>query len=301
MSPGTAAAEFGPDVLARELAPWLAHGATTVVVALSGGADSAALLAAAAALAAREPRLRLRALHVNHGLEGAQPLAAAARAAAAALEVPLTVLSIQLDVATGESLEAAARDARHAAFASALAPGELLLTAHHREDQAETLLLQLLRGAGPRGLAAMPLDAPLGAGRLLRPLLDVPRAALRRYLATTALVWHDDPMNADPAFDRNYLRGVVWPLLAARWPAAATTLSRSAAHLAAAQQLLDASSATLYEGMCQGAALLIEPLRRLPAAQRRELLRYWLHTRGLPLPSTRRLLGFQREIGRAHV
>ena len=295
MSPGAHVADFGSDSLAAALAPWRARGPLQCVIALSGGADSAALLAAAARLAVRDSGLSLRALHIDHGLLGARPLAAAAAAAAAQFGVPFEVRRIRLEVVAGESLEAAARAARYAAFAAELAPGEALLVAHHREDQAETLLLQLLRGAGLRGLAAMPVEAALGAGLLLRPLLAVPRQALRSYVAATGVPWHEDPMNADPAFDRNYLRNVLWPPLSARWPAAAATLSRSAAHLAAAQQLLDESSAGLCAQLQRGEALPVAPLRQLAAAQRRELLRYWLHSRGLPLPSTRRLLGFERE------
>ena len=288
---------FDASALGRRLAPLLDAGRVpALVVALSGGVDSVALLGAAAELAAATAGLKLRAIYVDHGLEAAAPLAAAARAAAAALGVPLTELAVRIATDRGESIEAAARTARYAAFATALAPGESLVTAHHREDQAETLLLQLVRGAGLPGLAAMPAAARLGPGALLRPLLDVPRRALRAYALARGLPWHEDPMNADPRYDRAYLRTTVWPLLEARWPAAATTLGRSAAHLAAAQRLLDEASADYVRPLERGAALSIAGLRQLPAERRAEVLRYWLRSRRLPVPPARRLALLEAEV-----
>jgi tRNA(Ile)-lysidine synthase len=293
---------FDAPELGRRLEPLIgAAGEAALVVALSGGADSVALLAAATELcaarrAAPEPRLRLRAIYVDHGLTAAAPLAAAASAAAERLGVPLVVLRVEVETGHGESVEAAARTARYAALAAALAPGECLLTAHHREDQAETLLLQLVRGAGLRGLAAMPAAARLGHGSLLRPLLDVPRAALRSYAASRGLAWHEDPMNADPRFDRAYLRGTLWPLLEARWPAAAATIARSAGHLASAQRLLDEASADHLRALGRGPALSIAGLKELSPERRTELLRYWLRSRRLPLPPARRLALLAEEV-----
>ncbi|MBS0375148.1 MAG: tRNA lysidine(34) synthetase TilS [Proteobacteria bacterium] len=294
-------AGFGPEVLARALEPLLSPGAETALcVGLSGGADSAALLAAAVQLArAPSPRhapFRLRALHVDHGLVAAAPLAVAARALCARLGVALAERRVEVRGARGASLEAAAREARHAAFAAELAPGECLVTAHHREDQAETLLLQLLRGAGLPGLAAMPAAARLGPGWLLRPLLAVPRAALRDYAAAEHLDWHEDPMNADQRFDRAYLRAALWPLVEARWPGAARALARTATHLATAQAELDEHSAEYLATLEQAGSLSVAGLAALPAARRAEVLRYWLRRLGLPPPSTRRLAGLAREV-----
>jgi tRNA(Ile)-lysidine synthase len=288
---------FGPSELARRLAPLVgAERVPALVVALSGGVDSVALLGAAAELAAATAGLTLRAIYVDHGLEAAAPLAAAAAAAAAALGVPLEVLAVRIATDRGESIEAAARSARYAAFAGALAPGEALVTAHHREDQAETLLLQLVRGAGLPGLAAMPAAARLGSGWLLRPLLEVPRAALRAYAAGRGLPWHEDPMNTDPRYDRAYLRATVWPLIEARWPAAAVTLGRSAAHLAAAQRLLDEESADYVKSLERGPALSVAGLRQLAPERRAEVLRYWLRSRRLPVPPARRLALLEDEV-----
>lgn len=305
---------FGPDLLATRLA---ALGATAeplrLTVALSGGADSAALLHALARLA-REPDPRLRtphdappfrvqaldAIHVDHGLQAAAgALRDAAHRIAVACAVPLQVLEVRVDVA-GEGVEAAARAARYAALARALVPGAWLVTAHHLEDQAETLLLQLLRGAGLRGLAAMPAIAPLGRGSVARPLLDVPRTALVAYARGAGLAWHEDPMNADPRYDRAYLRAEVWPRLTARWPAAATTIARTAAHAATAQRLLDAQAEADLGPVERGDALHVPSLLALPDERRAAALRHWLVVRrGLRLPPARRLALVDRELLRA--
>src|SRR5271169_4561931 len=167
------------------------------VVALSGGADSAALLSATAALAADLRSLPLRAVHIDHGLQAA---AAEFRAACVSLcerlGVPLTVIAVRVDAESGVSLEAAARTARYAALAAALTPKECLLTAHHREDQAETLLLQALRGAGVKGLSAMPACRVFAAGWHVRPLLEVAQSELLQFGTQKSI----DPMNTDLRF-----------------------------------------------------------------------------------------------------
>ncbi|HXQ64799.1 MAG TPA: tRNA lysidine(34) synthetase TilS [Steroidobacteraceae bacterium] len=289
---------FSPEVLARHLAPLIGESRPQrLAVALSGGADSAALLHAVAALAGADPGLTVRAIHVDHGLSAAAaPLAAAAAAVAAATRVPLCSLTVVVDTGGGLGIEAAARAARYAALASALEPGECLLSAHHREDQAETLLTQLLRGAGLKGLAAMPAAATLGGGRLLRPLLEVPRRALRAYALAARLPFSEDPMNADVRFDRAYLRRELWPILTGRWPEAARTIARTAGHLARAQALLDQASAEQLAHLARGPALSIAGLLELPEARRAELLRYWLGRLGLPAPPARRLAVVEREL-----
>ena len=293
---------FGPELLAARLAPLCAAaGPVALAVAASGGADSAALLHACAALARAEPRYRVRALHVNHGLQpAAAGLEAAARAAAAAAGLDVTVLEVAVAAADPAGLEAAARAARYAALFGALAPAEALLTAHHREDQAETLLLQLVRGAGLRGLAAMPAGVLRGSHALLRPLLEVPRAALLDYAREHGLTWFEDPMNADPRYDRAWLRSGLWPTLVARWPAAPLTLARAAAHLAEAQALLDEHAAEDLARVASGPALAVAPLLALSPARRAALLRYWLvRERGLRAPAARRLALIERELLRA--
>ena len=166
----------------------------------------------------------------------------------------------------------------------------MLLTAQHQDDQAETVLLQLLRGAGLHGLAAMPPLREWRGGWQARPLLEHTRKALAAYAADHGLQWMEDPSNADPRFDRNYLRQQVMPLLRARWPGMAKTLSRSSAHLANSADLLDAylqadlDACSDSHGQLQVSSLLeLVPVRRLA------VLRHWLKAQGAPMPDTRRL------------
>ncbi|WP_037045475.1 tRNA lysidine(34) synthetase TilS, partial [Pseudomonas sp. BAY1663] len=184
----------------------------------------------------------------------------------------------------GRQLERAAREARYAAFADCLGEGELLLTAQHRDDQAETLLFRLLRGAGVRGLAAMPAERGLGRGRLLRPLLDISRAQLEAYAHSHGLDWIEDPSNRSLDHSRNYLRQRVMPELRQRWPRAAASMARTAAHMAEAQVLLD-ELAVQDLGPAQGPShfdwlplpsLALPPLRVLTPARQRNALRHWL-------------------------
>lgn len=258
-------------------------------LALSGGLDSSVLLQTLAQLRARAG-FRLRALHVDHGLHAASGRwAAAARASARKLRVPCAVVRVRISPKRGESLEAVARRERYAALLGRLRDGETLLTAHHLDDQLETLLLALMRGSGVRGLAAMAPCTQIGGARLLRPLLPVSRLQLERYARARGLSCSEDPSNADERFDRNYLRRQVLPRLRARWPAAAVTAGRSAAHLAEAQALLEAAARCAADAAADGAALRVSVLRALPAAARRNVLRYWLGERGVQLPDHRRL------------
>jgi tRNA(Ile)-lysidine synthase len=290
---------FGPGTLAAALEGTLpGWPAGRLAVALSGGPDSAALLAAAAALVKRQPSLELRAVHVDHGLQAAAAdFVTTARSQALAAGVQLTVLKVAVEEDAADGIEAAARRARYAALAGALRPGEALLTAHHREDQAETLLLQLLRGAGPRGLAAMPSSAALGAGVHLRPCLGVAREALASCAAATGWPTSTDPMNGDPRFDRAYLRSAVLPLVAARWPAWAATVARAARHFGTAQQVLDEVAAADLDGLEADGALDAAALSALPAARRDLALRHWLQRAGIRPPSAARLAALDEVLG----
>jgi tRNA(Ile)-lysidine synthase len=186
-------------------------------------------------------------------------------------------------------VEEAAREARYAAWREELAPGEILLAAQHADDQVETLLLALLRGAGPAGLAAMPRSAALGRGLLLRPLLDQPRSALLDHAGQHSLTWVDDPSNQQLRFDRNYLRTEVVPRLRQRWPALAQTISRSARHCAmAAASLADATASDLDQA-ADGAGLDMTVLRRWPRTRQLAVLRAWFSREGLRSPETRHL------------
>ena len=280
---------FGPQWLQRRLSELLpGFPDIALCVAFSGGCDSTALIAALAQLA-RPPRA-LRALHIDHRLQPqSRRWSAHCRRIARRLRVPLTVRTANIVRAHGESLEAAARVARYRLLGAALAAGEVLLTAHHQDDQLETVLLQLLRGAGVAGLAAMPALAPLGNGVLVRPLLGVPRAALTDWVRAQGLTWVEDESNVQLRPDRNYLRARVLPVMHARWPSAAATASRSARHMADAQRLLDLlGEADAGRAKC-GAMLSARVLRRLPPERRRNALRFWITAAGLLTPPASRL------------
>jgi tRNA(Ile)-lysidine synthase len=258
-------------------------------LALSGGLDSSVLLDALAGVRARAG-FELRAVHVDHGLHAdSARWAAAARARARRLRIECAIVRVRIGPRRGESLEALARRERYAALLAQLAQGETLLTAHHLDDQLETLLLALMRGSGVRGLAAMAARSRRAGVLLLRPLLPVSRLQLERYAAVHGLGYSEDPSNAEQRFDRNYLRREVLPRLRVRWPAAAAMAARSAAHLAEAQALLDSAAGRAAAAAADGAALRVSVLRRLTPPERHNLLRYWLKQRGLPPPDQRRL------------
>ncbi|MBV8911035.1 MAG: tRNA lysidine(34) synthetase TilS, partial [Gammaproteobacteria bacterium] len=219
------------------------------------------------------------------------------RRVAGSLGVPITVRTAEVRRSRGESPEAVARIARYALLEEALAEDEALLTAHTQDDQLETVLLQLLRGAGVAGLAAMPDVACLADARLVRPLLPVPRAALRDWLSAQRLrwardgtpAWVEDESNSFLSFDRNFLRLRVLPAVAERWPQAAATVSRSARHAAEAQRLLDAlGEADVARAAC-GEQLSAKALRALTPDRRRNALRYWITARGYQAPPSTRL------------
>ncbi|MDX1299974.1 MAG: tRNA lysidine(34) synthetase TilS [Pseudomonas sp.] len=267
--------------LLESLAPW--RNAPAWHIALSGGLDSTVLLHLLVSLAQREVLPPLSAIHIHHGLQAAADAwPAHCRQLCAGLSVPLQVEYVQ--VAPGASLERAARDARYAAFAARLGVGEVLLVAQHRDDQAETLLFRLLRGAGVQGLAAMPVSRELGAGRLVRPLLSCSRAELQAYAVEQKLSWVDDPSNTDERFSRNYLRRQVLPPLLTRWPQALASLSRTAAHLSEAGQLLDelaqqdvaAAEVSDEFAWLPLPRLALPTLRSLSEPRQRNALRYWL-------------------------
>ncbi|NOY61547.1 MAG: tRNA lysidine(34) synthetase TilS [Gammaproteobacteria bacterium] len=257
-------------------------------VAYSGGCDSHVLLHALVALRSNLPGSTIAAVHVNHGLNArAAEWADHCRATCAQLAVDYHLLQVDATAAPGESPEAVARTARYRAFATLLDEGDWLLTAHHRDDQAETLLLQLLRGAGAKGLAAMPQAAAFSSGTLMRPLLSFSREQLRHYAHGQQLQWIEDDSNQNEAFARNYLRHQIVPRIEQRWPAASRVIARSAAHLAESSALLDELAATDLESVAAdgGATVRCSALLTLSPARQRNLLRYWIYRRGFALPS----------------
>ncbi|MND24396.1 tRNA(Ile)-lysidine synthase [compost metagenome] len=278
------------------LTPWL--NAPTWYIAFSGGLDSTVLLHLLADYARNHASPPLRAIHVHHGLQtAADAWPAYCQTVCDNLGIELQVIHVQ--VTPGASLEQAARDARYAAFRQVLGPGDILFTGQHRDDQAETLLFRLLRGAGLRGLAAMPGQRALGQGSLVRPLLGCSRQQLQDHAQANGLAWIEDPSNVDTQFARNYLRSEVFPLLQQRWPQASQNLARAAEHLGEAQGLLDELAQDDLALAGEGApvawpgldSLDLATLVALSPARQRNALQYWL-SRRTRLPDTRHWAGW---------
>lgn len=279
------------DILRQQLRDDLRTG-TKWCVALSGGVDSTTLLHALVRLAKEFNGNTIRAIHVNHHLHAdADIWVGACQRLCDELDVPLTCCDVTVETRSKDGLEAAARKMRYGALSSRLAAGEILLTAHHQDDQVETLLLRLLRGAGPHGLASIEPRRPYGKGWLVRPLLDVGRAVLVRYAREQQLEWIEDPANTDTTFDRNFLRHRVLPILRERWPGLSETIPRAARLSGEAARMLDdlaerditvtgANSEVIGAGK-----LPLEVLRDLPSPRQRNVVRYWLRQRGLAPPA----------------
>ena len=258
-------------------------------VAFSGGVDSTVLLDAAARVLGRRSAERLVAVHVNHGLH---PDAGAwedhCRKAAARLGVRLEVRRAAVSEKPGNGgLEAAARAARLAALGEVVPPGAPVLLAHHRDDQAETTLLRILRGAGPAGMAAMWPHVMVGGLRLVRPFLAVPRADLLAYARGRGLEWVEDPDNLSLLHDRNHLRHRVLPSVAERWPDGPATLARLAEHSGETASMLDdlaAMDLAAAEGTAPG-TLNAAAIAALSPPRAANALRTWLVSRhGIPPP-----------------
>ncbi|WP_020395498.1 tRNA lysidine(34) synthetase TilS [Thiolinea disciformis] len=261
-------------------------------LAYSGGLDSHALVHACAALRRQNPELNVRAIHIDHGLQAiSSTWAAHCQQVCDALQIALTRIELKLSIPKGESLEAVARYARYEAFKHVLGVGDYLLTAHHQDDQAETLLLNLLRGSGVEGLAAMPLKRNLGQAYLLRPLLGISRAELHMYAQQHHLQYIHDPSNDQLQFERNYLRHEIVPKLTARWPSSTTTLGRAAQWQAEQVQLnalLLGQGLPAYAGT-KPQTLSIKKLLAEPNVLQKALLRYWLKTLGFKMPNAAKL------------
>lgn len=273
--------------------------ASAYLLAFSGGLDSHVLLHAATQLRTENPCLELRAIHIDHGLQSSSAgWANHCRKVCEQLGVPFVCEQLQLKPSPGESLEATARTARYAAFTRHIRADEMLLTAHHCNDQAETLLLHLLRGSGVDGLAAMPTVRPFGPGRLGRPLLAFTRQDLQAYASLHGLDYVEDPSNQDVRFDRNYLRQRVIPLLEERWPALANTLTRAARlqresrellHVFLAEKLLDLQGS-------KPDTLAVSRLLMHEFIMQKALLRAWLEKYGFERPEEKKLLHVLRDV-----
>ncbi|MGP9834033.1 tRNA lysidine(34) synthetase TilS [Marinobacter sp. NSM] len=254
-----------------------------ILVALSGGLDSALLLHVVAAC-----HSNVCALHVNHQLQpNHRQTEQFCRSLCERLAVPLLVKCV--DVAVGETgsggLEEAARTARYDVFRQVLGAGDLLLMAHHADDQVETVLFRLLRGTGVTGLAGMPESRPLGQGVLFRPWLAVSRDRLEQVARDASLSWVEDPSNTSLAFDRNYLRHAVLPGLKERWPGLLKRVEHSARACAESEALNHRLAKLQWQACSDSGRVRLSSIQALSPLEQRNLLRWWIHQRGWKMPA----------------
>ena len=273
---------------------------SSLLLGLSGGLDSVVLLHLLSRLAPQNT-WKLSALYVHHGLSPhADEWAQFCADYCAELGVPFQTEYVDIAPLRHLGIEAAARQLRHAALNRQ--PADFVALAHHQDDQAETLVLQLLRGAGVRGAAAMPMrKLRPGLPTLIRPLLNISRAELQAYAAQQKLRWVDDESNADVVYSRNFLRHSVLPLLEKRFPAYRATLSRSAEHFAEASLLLDELAAEDARAAIDDGQLNLACLHLLSFARAKNLLRYFLRSQGAPLPDASRLQEMYQQLINAQV
>jgi tRNA(Ile)-lysidine synthase len=259
------------------------------LVAFSGGMDSTVLMHALAATRETE-QTDIVAIHVDHGLQPeSRDWDDHCRKFADELGVAYVSKKVTVDGDRKNGPEAAARQARYAVLQTLVKDGDCLLSAHHEEDQAETLLLNLLRGSGVAGLAGIGAAQAFGRGRLLRPLLGVSGEAIENYAERHGLSWIEDPTNADTRYDRNFLRQEIVPALAARWPAVSARLKQSADLASEASALLN-DLADIDLAAANGPERLdLEAIRALSPARQRNLLRQAVSLCGLPPPPATRL------------
>lgn len=262
-----------------------------VLIGYSGGLDSTVLLALFSEYSQRKQGLHpLKVIHVHHGLSpNADQWAAHCQAVCAQFDVPCIVERVQLIKGARQSLEDVARKARYDVFARYLTSGSLL-TAHHQDDQLETLLLALKRGSGPRGLAGMPPVLSFAQGKLIRPLLNISREAMALWASEQGLSWIEDESNADDAYDRNFLRNQIIPHLKSRWPEFGKTAARSASLCAEQEALIsEVVQQDLATLMTEYQSLDIAKLSVLSIVRRKQVMRHWLRELTGSVPSAHQL------------
>lgn len=264
---------FTPELLQQNINSF--SNAKVIWVAYSGGCDSHALLHSLVSLRS-EIKSEIKAIHINHGLS---PLANEweehCRVICEQLDVSYVAIKVNAK-SRNKSPEEAARNARYAEWKELLKKNEVICLAHHQDDQAETVLLQLFRGSGVKGLAAMPAQQNFSQGLLCRPMLGFLREEIQAYALEKNLNWIDDPSNFDTDFDRNFLRHDVVPLLETRWPSLKKILSRTASHQADADQLLTELAFQDWHHVHDNSQIKISALLKLSVKRQRNVLRYWI-------------------------
>ena len=267
----------------------------TLLLALSGGLDSIVLLYLLTDVRARL-QFELHAMHVHHGLStNADVWADFCAAQCQQLDVPLQIVHVNVaknpDYKNSEQgIEAEARQLRYnALFAYSVEDKvpDFVVTAHHQDDQAETLLLQLFRGAGVKGLSSMPVVDT--TRRLLRPLLNISRQTVHEYAVQHGIQWCDDESNDNTQYDRNFVRHEVMPVLESRFKSIKAVLARTASHMAEASELLETLAAQDAEGMLSDNCLCLQALSELSIARAKNVLRWWFAQNGLAMPAAEHL------------
>lgn len=257
------------------------------MLGLSGGLDSVVLLHVLKEIES-SAGFALSCIHVNHKIsKNADNWADFCKNLCGIMAVPLEVVEVDISPHLAFGIEAAARTARYAAFEKLDA--DHLVLAQHRDDQAETVLLQLFRGAGLDGVAAMGVSAPFGKKTLSRPLLSVSRKALEAYAAEKNLAWVTDESNSDLRYDRNFVRHELIPAIENRFPACGETISRSALNFAESAALLAELAEIDASGAILDGCLAVSRLNQLSRARAKNLLRHYLFLKGMKMPSSRRL------------
>ena len=259
------------------------------LIAYSGGLDSHVLLHLLAALD-KEAGCIIKAVHINHNIQReSRAWAGHCRDTCRALGVELDVIDVDASRPGKESPESWARQLRYAAIENILAEGEILLTAHHQDDQLETLLIRLLRGSGVMGLASMRAVRQFGKGLHARPLLHLSRAQLLDYARQNNLDWIDDPSNTDRRLDRNFVRHEIIPVIKKRWPSAALPLTRAIQTFADTQELLDevARQDLLSCSTEKPDVVAVDCVKRLSVPRQKNMMRYWSRALNLPSPDSR--------------
>ncbi|MEY3289204.1 MAG: tRNA lysidine(34) synthetase TilS [Pseudomonadota bacterium] len=270
---------------------------THIYIGYSGGVDSHALLHLCASITTI--KARITAVYVHHGLQvEAESWAEHCKKTAENLGVDFMVLRVNAVPSQGESPEEAARNARYTALKSLIGVNDVLMVAQHRDDQLETVLLQLFRGSGLRGLSAMPESMAFGRGLMLRPLLNVAKLAIDDYAQTRGLSWVNDLSNLSNDYDRNFLRNAVLPLLKQRWPACDKTVARSAKHCADAQAVVSEYAKALFYEVFNEAdqTLCITQLKILKINQQALVIRQWFQILQLKMPSQGFIERLQSEV-----
>jgi tRNA(Ile)-lysidine synthase len=268
---------------------------------ISGGLDSMVLLESVVQLSRKYDFPPVWLLHVNHGLS-IQSGRWQQRVIATAIRLGLPYRIIEVNIAQSDvdanGPEAAARTARYDAFARYLQPGQILLLAHHGDDQAETVLLRMFRGAGVAGLCGMPAQRKLANGQLYRPLLGFTRKQLHHWAVKEQLVWIEDPSNLESRFDRNFLRLQVMPLLRSRWPKLQQRLSATASLMRQQQDLIDEIAVSDYQSCQDGstAILWVSNLLSLSLARRYNVLRFWLNQQNQLAPTQQQLITIDKQV-----